>query len=70
LPTPTGSQILDPRKRTWDLVSCARAWRGLTGGEVKANLSPNVRYSRAAVERTVHTLQRRIDRRTVNVWGT
>jgi lipoprotein-anchoring transpeptidase ErfK/SrfK len=50
-------------RRGWFL---ARAWRELSGGEVQANLHPHVRYSRAVVEHTVHTLQRRIDRRAVN----
>jgi lipoprotein-anchoring transpeptidase ErfK/SrfK len=50
-------------RRGWFL---ARAWRELSGGEVQENLHPHVHYSLPAVEHTVHTLQRRIDRRTVN----
>jgi lipoprotein-anchoring transpeptidase ErfK/SrfK len=50
-------------RRPWFLP---RAWRDLTGEEVKANLSPRVRYSRAAVEHAVRRLQRRIDRPPVN----
>jgi lipoprotein-anchoring transpeptidase ErfK/SrfK len=41
----------------------ARAWREWTGGHVQANLKPQLHYSRAEVARTVHALQRRIDRR-------
>jgi lipoprotein-anchoring transpeptidase ErfK/SrfK len=40
----------------------ARAWRGWTGGDVHANLEPQLHYSRAEVARTVRDLQRRIDR--------
>ena len=39
-----------------------RAWRDLTGGDVHANLRPQVEYSRPAVEKVVRELQRRIDR--------
>jgi L,D-transpeptidase-like protein/putative peptidoglycan binding protein len=50
-------------RRGWFLV---RAWRELTGGQVKANLHPRVGYSHTAVERIIRELQRRIDRRPVN----
>jgi lipoprotein-anchoring transpeptidase ErfK/SrfK len=40
----------------------ARAWREWTGGHVRANLEPQLHYSRAEVARTVHALQTRIDR--------
>jgi lipoprotein-anchoring transpeptidase ErfK/SrfK len=39
-----------------------RAWREWTGGHVRANLEPRVRYSHAVVAQAVHNLQRQIDR--------
>ncbi len=49
--------------RGWFL---ARAWRELTGGQVRATLNPRVNYSRAVVKQAVRELQSRIDRRPVN----
>jgi lipoprotein-anchoring transpeptidase ErfK/SrfK len=43
-----------------------RAWRQLTGGHVRANLKPQVRYSGAAVTRAIHELRARIDRSARN----
>lgn len=40
----------------------SRAWREWTGGHVQANLEPRLHYSRVEVARTVHELQRQIDR--------
>ncbi len=57
------ARALDLSRRPWFLP---RAWRELTGGQVQANLKPHVRYSRAAVERVLQELQRRLRRPPAN----
>ena len=57
------ARALDLSRRSWFLP---RAWRQLTGGDVKVSLRPHVDYSRAVVERVVRRLQRRIDRPAKN----
>ena len=49
--------------RSWFLP---RAWRDLTGEDMKANLRPRVDYSRSAVESVLRDLRRRIDRAPTN----
>jgi lipoprotein-anchoring transpeptidase ErfK/SrfK len=44
----------------------ARTWRAVTGAQVKADLTPHVGYSRAAVQRLVARVRRRISRKPVD----
>jgi lipoprotein-anchoring transpeptidase ErfK/SrfK len=53
------ARALHLSRRAWFIP---RAWRELTGGQVEANLKPHLGYSRAAVDRVVRELQRRIRR--------
>jgi hypothetical protein len=48
------------RSRSGTIVS--RAWRGITGGEVDADVEPRVRFSDAAVRRLVRRVRRSVDR--------
>ena len=48
------------RSRRGSLMT--RTWRALTGGEVEADIEPQVRYDRAAVRRIVRRVQRRTER--------
>jgi lipoprotein-anchoring transpeptidase ErfK/SrfK len=43
-----------------------RTWRGITGGEVKANVAPAVEYSRAAVQRIVDRVRVAVSRKAVD----
>jgi lipoprotein-anchoring transpeptidase ErfK/SrfK len=43
-----------------------RAWRGITGGDVKANVAPAIAYSRAAVQRTVDRVRVAVSRKAVD----
>jgi hypothetical protein len=53
------ARALHLSRRGWFMP---RAWRELTGGRVEANLKPRLGYSRAAVDRVVQELRRRIRR--------
>lgn len=44
----------------------ARTWRALTGGDVKAQIAPDVRFSEAAVRRLVARVDRAVARRPVD----
>jgi len=55
----TLEQALAVGHRSWFL---ARAWRDLTGGELKTSLQPQVSYSGAAIQRAIRRLQRRLNR--------
>jgi lipoprotein-anchoring transpeptidase ErfK/SrfK len=57
------SQALD---RSRNGLFLTRAWRQLTGGDVPAELRPNVRYSRAAIRSIVDDLRARIDKKPVD----
>jgi lipoprotein-anchoring transpeptidase ErfK/SrfK len=48
------------RSRTGGLP--ARVWRGLTGGDVRAEVPAQVRYSRVAVQRFVRQVAKEVDR--------
>ena len=41
----------------------ARTWRGLTGGEVRARVAPDIEYSRAAVQRVVDRVRVGVSRK-------
>ena len=56
-------RALDLSRRDWFLP---RAWRELSGGQVEANLRPQVGYSRSTVQRVVQEVQGRIDRPPAN----
>jgi lipoprotein-anchoring transpeptidase ErfK/SrfK len=43
-----------------------RAWRGVTGGSVNANLPPKVDYSASAVNRLIRRVRRAVNRRPEN----
>ena len=43
-----------------------RAWRGVTGGSVNADLPPKVDYSASAVNRLIRRVQRAVNRRPAN----
>jgi L,D-transpeptidase catalytic domain len=53
------TRALELSRRPWFLP---RAWRELSGGQVDANLQPDIEYSHSAVGRAVEELQRRLDR--------
>ena len=48
------------RSRSGTIIG--RTWRGITGGEVDADIEPEVAYSQAAVRRLVRRVRRAVDR--------
>lgn len=44
----------------------ARTWRGITGGERKATIEPEINYSIAAVDRLVERVENRLNRRPID----
>ena len=48
--------------RSRDGTLVGRAWRGVTGGEVDADVEPRVRFSDAAIRRLVRRVRRSVDR--------
>ncbi|HEX8854300.1 MAG TPA: L,D-transpeptidase/peptidoglycan binding protein [Thermoleophilaceae bacterium] len=52
------------RSRQGNIVT--RSWRSLTGGEVHAQLTPEISYSHAAVERLVRRVKSQLDRPAVD----
>ena len=50
-------------RRSRDGNVMTRGWRNLTGGEVDADIEPQVTYSRAAVSRLVKRVERNVERK-------
>jgi hypothetical protein len=59
----TNGSVDEALLRSRDGNAISRTWRGLTGGEVHADIKPGVRYSKAAVKRFVARVARNADRK-------
>jgi hypothetical protein len=57
-----GAMVDEALARSREGTIVGRTWRGLTGGEVDAEVRPEVRFSRTAVRRLVARVRRAIDR--------
>jgi hypothetical protein len=58
----THASVDEALLRSRDGNAISRTWRGLTGGEVDADIRPGVRYSKAAVKRFVARVARNAER--------
>jgi lipoprotein-anchoring transpeptidase ErfK/SrfK len=64
--TDVDAMVAEASRRSRQGGVFARTWRGLTGAQVEAEVTPRVDYSRAAVQRLVARVRSRISRKPVD----